>query len=126
MLDSFVQAATNLPHKALVYASLLAMLVQTQEGVELAKDIIERLTQELEVRMVERREVEGSKNIMRVLAAAAHYGVLSVQTLGQLMLQLLDECWTGAAGKLKESEWDIVMEVVITGLPIVSQRLGKE
>ena len=66
----------------------------------------------------EPRSVHAAKNIMRVLSIGVDYGVVGSQAYSLNVLQLLDECISGAGGKLTTKEHDLVLETVITGLLI--------
>lgn len=56
---------------------------------------------------------------MRILAIGVEYGVVSSAAFSQsLLLQLLDECNSGAGGKLAGRDLDIVLETIMAGLPI--------
>lgn len=56
---------------------------------------------------------------MRVLAVCVEYGVVASAAFSQtLLLQLLDECNSGAGGKLAGRDIDLVLETVMAGLPI--------
>lgn len=77
--------------------------------------------------LVEEKNIHASKNLLRLLAIAVDYNILSSQPLSQTLLQLIDECHSGAAGMLtRASDLDMVLETVIAGLPIAAARLSKE
>jgi hypothetical protein len=81
--------------------------------------VIEQLQQSL----VHERNIYASKNQMRVLAVLAEYGCLSSSWFSQTILQLLDECLSGAGGKVGKAEEEIVLETIMSGLMIAAQRL---
>jgi hypothetical protein len=123
-IETFVQVATNLPHKAFVYGALLAYIAQKEES--LVRDIAHRLVEALQTSLVEQRNVHASKNITRVIAIAVEYGVVSTQVFSQTLLQLLDECNSMAGGKISSSDLDLILETIMAGLPIASPRLSTE
>lgn len=78
IVEAFLAAATNLPHKAFVYGALIAMIAGANEdGGSVAQEIVIRLFESLQTHLVEEKNVHASKNIMRVLAIACDYGVIA-------------------------------------------------
>lgn len=69
--------------------------------VSLAREIVHKIVDSLQVQLVEERNVHAAKNLMRVLAVVVSYGVVASQALSQTLLQILEECNTGAGGKLR-------------------------
>jgi len=67
---------------------------------------------------VEERSVYAAKNLMRFVALAVVYGVVSSQSLSSILLQMLDECNSGAGGKLTAEDLEIVLETIMAGLPL--------
>jgi hypothetical protein len=119
-----VQAVTNLPHKAFVYGALIGMVNLTCPS--LAHDIVSSLIEHLQHSLVTLRDIASSKNLVRVLAVLCELGTLASGWLSQAVLQLIDECVTGAGGKVGKAEQEIVLEAIMAGLMIAAQRMQKE
>jgi len=75
---------------------------------------------------VEERSVYAAKNLMRFVALAVVYGVVSSQSLSSILLQMLDECNSGAGGKLTAEDLEIVLETIMAGLPLAANKLSSE
>lgn len=76
MVESYIAAVTNLPHKAFVYGALLA-LIASEDATGFAQEIINKIVESLQISLVEERNVHAAKNLIRILAIAVDYGVLN-------------------------------------------------
>jgi hypothetical protein len=121
VVDAYIAAASNLPHKAFVYAALLALIQQKDRdgGSGIVIEIVHRVVENLQYSLVNDRSIHASKNLIRVLAALVDYGVVASGALSAVLLNLLDECSSGAGGRLRPIDIDLVLEVVLSALPIV-------
>lgn len=130
VIEAYIAAATNLPHKAFVYGALLAVVMQkenTSSGTGIVTEIVHRIVESLQTALVQDRNVPASKNLIRVLAVLVDYGVIAPGALSSVLLNLLDECQNGAGGKLRQpQDIDLVLEVILAALPIIAPRLQKE
>lgn len=84
IVETFVQVATNLPHKAFIYGALLSLIGQREDS--LVREIVHRIFEGLQVSLVEQRNVHAAKNLMRVLAITVEYGIVSAQIFSQTIL----------------------------------------
>ena len=79
-----IQAITNLPHKAFVYGTLISMINLVSPS--LAHEIVSHLIEQLQLSLVQERNIHASKNQMRLLAVLAEYGSLSSGWYSQTVL----------------------------------------
>lgn len=63
---------------------------------------------------------------MRVLAVLVDFGSLASAWFSQTVIQLLDECLSGAGGKVGKAEEEIILETIMAGLMIATSRLQRE
>ncbi len=92
-------------------------------STHLASDIVTHMIEQLIQSLVTERNVHASKNIMRVLAVLVDHGCLASGWFSQTVIQLLDECLTGAAGKVGQAEEEIILETIMAGLMVATGRL---
>jgi hypothetical protein len=95
-------------------------------STHLASDIVTHMIEQLIQSLVTERNVHASKNIMRVLAVLVDHGCLASGWFSQTVIQLLDECLTGAAGKVGQAEEEIILETIMAGLMVATGRLQRE
>jgi len=76
--------------------------------------------------LVIERNVHASKNLMRVLGSLVDFGCLSAPWFSQTVIQLLDECLTGAGGKVGKPELELIIETIMAGMMIATARLQRE
>jgi hypothetical protein len=86
VINSIVQAVTNLPHKCFVYGALIGIMTQTQNGLNLATEVLALVIESLQRSLVQERNVPASKNLIRYMAVCVEFGTLSSGCFSQLLI----------------------------------------
>jgi hypothetical protein len=97
---------------------LFALIAQKAE-LSIVQDVVQLAVESMQTHLVEERNVHASKNLFRFISIAYDFGIIQAKPYSQTLIQLLDECQTGAGGKLRgASDQDLLLETIMAGLPI--------
>lgn len=108
-IDTLITVITNLPHKVLVYANLVAFI--SIDNPNFAQEIVQEVLKHLSTCFINEQDCFKSRQIFRWLSYLVDLRVINSQRVCQFLMSILDEVDKG-----KRFSKDLAIHCVLTFL----------